>query len=99
MVTSTAANQEAHFFSNGDISFSKFYWRKVFNGTTVRDAWIFASRAMRFAAESQEGQLDDNGDGIANTKEDGDLARLQTHGSGILLAGDEPLIGSINQPC
>jgi len=96
IVTSSAANQPAHFFSEGDISFSGFYWRKIFNGGSVRDAWLFATRAMRFAADVQEAQLDDDGDGIANSKTDGKLARLQRHGAGILLAGDEPLINTIS---
>jgi len=97
VVTGSGAEQPAHFFNGGDISYSHFYWRKVFNGSTVRDAHLFATRAMRFAAESQEAQLEDNGDGIPNTKQDGELARHELHGSGILLAGDEPLIGSITQ--
>ncbi len=96
VVTSTGPDQGAHFFSNGDISFSKFYWRKIFNGATVRDAYLFAVRAMRFAAGFQDAQLDDDGDGVANTKQDGRLARTYRHGTGILLAGDEPLIGRIS---
>lgn len=96
IVTSTGAAQQAHFLNQGDISFSHSYWRKVFNGATVRDAYRYAKSAMRFSVGSQEAQLDDNGDQIANTKQDGLVARLQTHGTGILLAGDEPLIGSVS---
>ena len=40
--------------------------------------------------------MDDNGDQIPNTKQDGFLAKRQNHGSGILLAGDEPLIGTVS---
>lgn len=95
IVTSTENKQNANFFANGDISFSKFYWRQVFNGATVRDAYLFAKRAMRFADGLQEAQLDDDGDGLGDTKADGQLARFHRHGNGILLAGDEPLVSGL----
>ena len=96
IIASTGATQQAHFLNQGDISFSHSYWRKVFNGASVREAFLYARSSMRFSAGSQEAQLDDNGDQIPNTKQDGFLAKRQNHGSGILLAGDEPLIGTVS---
>lgn len=95
IVTSTTAEQTAHFLADGNISFSNFYWREVFNGATVRDAKVFAGAAMRYAPVSQNAQLDDNGDGISS-KLDGRRARFHAHGAGILLAGDGPLISEIS---
>ena len=45
--------------------------------------------------EYQNALLDDNGNCIGNEKDDGDLARNYTIGSGIVTGGDIPLIGSI----
>jgi sugar lactone lactonase YvrE len=92
-VSSTTSSQAAHFFVDGSISFSKFFWVLVLNGATVAQAFTHAAQAMTFAGEGQTAQLDDNGDGVYNTKTDGVLARTYMIGSGILLAGDDPLIG------
>ena len=53
---------------------------------------------MSLNAAPQVPQLDDNGDGIYGTKTDGAVARNYTIGSGILLAGDDPMIGGIVPP-
>ena len=95
LVTSTSTQNAANFLAGGDISFSWFFWKQILNGANVRDAWIQAKRAIGFAGSGQSPQLDDNGNGIPNEKEDGVEARTYTIGNGILFAGDEPLIGSI----
>jgi len=41
-------------------------------------------------------RLDDNGNGLGNEKSDGQLASNYTIGVGIMLAGDDPLIGAIS---
>jgi hypothetical protein len=94
VVASTTASETAHFFAGGSISFSKFFWVRVLNGATVAQAFTHAAQAMTFAGEGQAAQLDDNGDGVYNTKTDGMLARNYMIGCGILLAGDDPLVGS-----
>ena len=98
VITSTTDERFANFFVAGEISFSKFFWRKIFNGASLRDSYQFADRAMQFATLSGRALLNDNGNTIANEKTDGRIARSYRLGSGILLAGDEPLIGSINDP-
>lgn len=95
LVASAATGNTANFLAGGDISFSWFFWKQILNGATVRDAWIQAKRAIGFAGSGQSPQLDDNGNGIPNEKEDGLEARSYAIGNGILFAGDEPLIGSI----
>jgi streptogramin lyase len=78
------------------ISFSGYFWRRVLNGASVNDAFTHAAIAMEFAANGQGAELDDNGDGVFDAKNDGLLARRTFIGHGILLAGDAPLIGSIS---
>jgi hypothetical protein len=94
VIASTTGSQGAHFLSNGDISFSKYFWRKVLNGANVRDAFVQARGAMEYCA-GQSGGLDDTGNGVANEKADGNVARYYTLGVGIMLAGDDPVIGSV----
>jgi hypothetical protein len=84
-----------YFLSEGDISFSKYFWNRVMNGTNVEDSFIYAKNAMGVTNSTQVARLDDNGNGISNEKSDGVLARDYTIGVGIILAGDNPLIGSI----
>jgi DNA-binding beta-propeller fold protein YncE len=94
VIASTTASQGAQFLSDGDISFSKYFWTKVLNGANVRDAFVQARGAMEYCA-GQSGELDDTGNGIANEKADGNIARYYTLGVGIMLAGDDPVIGSV----
>ncbi len=81
-----------------DVSFSRYFWGQVLNGSTVRQAFNLARQGMRFSERSQTALLDDNGNGVANEFTDGLFARSYSLGSGVLLAGDEPLVGSITAP-
>ncbi len=96
LISSTANDGPAHFLSEGDISFSKFFWRRVLDGMNVRDAFINAKNAISYC-NGQTAQLDDNSNGIANEKSDGTVALYYTLGVGIMLAGDDPLVGSVSQ--
>jgi hypothetical protein len=66
----------------------------VLNGADVREAFIHAKDAIYYC-EAQNSQLDDNGNGIGNEKPDGRVSKHYTIGVGIILAGDDPLIGSV----
>ncbi len=101
IITSTADNSPAYFALNGDISFSMFFWQQIINGTNIRDAYLHCKWAIEFATQSAPGghiiaQMDDNGNGIANEKTDKLLAFDTRIGTGIMLAGDAPLTGSIS---
>jgi hypothetical protein len=96
LLASTGGTQPACFLSEGDISFSKFFWRWVLNGTNVRDSFLNAKSAISYACSEQTPRIDDNGNGVGNEKLDGQLARNYTIGVGIMLAGDDPVIGSIS---
>lgn len=92
---STGSTQTTRFLSNGDISFSTYFWNRVLNGGTVRSAFKLAQGAMRFSGYGQRATWDDNGNGIADEKEDGQVALQHRIGMGVQLAGDDPVIGSI----
>jgi sugar lactone lactonase YvrE len=96
VITGAGVGEAASFESDGDVSFSNYFWRHVLNGATVEQAFRLSATAIRFSAKGQEAQLDDNGNGIANEKTDGILSRFYRIGSGIQLAADDPLIGSVS---
>ena len=96
VITGAGVGEAASFASDGDVSFSNYFWRHVLNGATVEQAFRLSSTAIRFSAKGQAAQLDDNGNGIANEKADGTIARNYRIGSGIQLAGDDPLIDSVS---
>jgi hypothetical protein len=97
VLASTGPNEPAYFLSNGDISFSAFFWRQVLNGGSVRDGFVHAINAIGYACPGQIPVLDDSGNGIGNESgTDGRLARYTTIGVGIMLAGDDPVIGSVS---
>jgi len=101
VLASAGGNQPACFLLDGAISFSKYFWSQVANGANVRDAFLHAKQAVEFTTARMQGgavvaRLDDNGNGLGNEKSDGQIARNYTIGVGIMLAGDNPLIGSIS---
>lgn len=96
LLASSANNQPAYFLANGHISFSQYFWRRVLNGSKVLDAFLNAKSALTASCRDQVPQIDDNGNGIGNEKSDGRTARNFTIGAGIILAGDDPIIGTIS---
>lgn len=81
-----------------DISFSRYFWGQILNGATVRQAFNVARLGIRYSDRSQVPLLDDNGNGIGNEFTDGIFSRTYALGSGVLLAGDEPLVAAVNAP-
>jgi len=98
LISSASYAQSAYFVSEGDISFSNFFWNRVLNGANVRNAFTWAADAIRFACKGQTPQMDDNGNGVCNEKADGTLSKNYTIGTGIMLAADDPIIGSVSDP-
>ncbi|MFC1495496.1 6-bladed beta-propeller [Thermodesulfobacteriota bacterium] len=94
VIASAKSDQKVNFITDGDLSFSRFFWGRVLNGANVRDSFIYARTAMSYLAD-QTGMLDDNGNGIGNEKTDGLEAREYSIGTGIMLAGDNPIIGEV----
>jgi len=99
LITSTSPGEPAYFLSQGALSFSYPFWSQIFGGTKIYDAYVMAKDVVGVAigaGKSQNPEIDDNGDGIGNGKNDGDLARIKYIGKGFATAGDIPLISTIN---
>jgi sugar lactone lactonase YvrE len=94
LISSSSSDEPAHFLSEGDICFSRFFWANIANGADVYDAFVVAKNAISFFCTGQTPHLDDNGNGIGNEKQDGLLSSYYSIGVGIMLAGDAPVIGS-----
>jgi hypothetical protein len=95
LISSTGSSGSACFLSDGDISFSRYFWIKILNGENVRDAFFHAQDAMSITCQQQFAQLSDDGDGVTNEQGDGTKAFNYTIGAGITLAGNDPLIGEV----
>lgn len=96
VITSSQADENAYFVSQGSISFSTFFWTQVFNGSSLLDAFSIASNAMKEPVSYQIAMLDDNGNGIANESDDGILAKDLFIGNGVQISGDAPIILSVS---
>ncbi|MFK7958592.1 MAG: 6-bladed beta-propeller, partial [Lysobacterales bacterium] len=97
-IYSAGVGREAIFLQGGKISFSRFFWNQVLNGASLRGSFQTARSAVRYRSAQQNPGLDDSGNGIVNEFLDGFRARRFSLGNGILLAGDDPLIGNISLP-
>ncbi len=96
LIASCTATQAAYSLSNGDVSFSQYFWSRVLNGADIYKAFLHAKNSMRLQCDNQVAQLDDDGNGIGNEKTDGIHSRKYALGCGVLLAGDDPIIGSVS---
>lgn len=98
VIASTGAQGPACFAAGGEVAFSRFFWNEVAKGANVRESFLQAKKSIGFACPKQTAGLDDNGNGKANEPLDGALARQVTIGSGIVVAADPPVIGSVSPP-
>jgi len=97
IVMSSTANEEQVYWLEGPFaSFSKYFWSQITSGANLRDAFIYAKKALDFPITAQSPNIDDNHNGIANEKSDGRFARTHWIGVGIVTAGDEPVITQYN---
>ncbi len=95
LVGSADTGETAAFLLGGNLSFSRFFWNQVLNGASLRDAFNLARTAVAFSARGQTPQLDDNGNASPNELFDGAYSQGYSIGSGVLLAGDDPLVDSV----
>ena len=97
-IAGTTGAGPALFEQGGAVSFSRQFWQQVSNGARLRAAFIQGRNAMELTSGfAQRARLDADGDGDSDKF---DLAAVQNFslGPGILLAGDAPLIGKVNDP-
>lgn len=88
LLSATAPGQAAHFLGNGDLSFSRFFWREIVNGRSVWDAFVEAKRGIFAATGVQTPWLNDTA--IDSQASVGSLARFVFLGMGIRLAANDP---------
>ncbi len=98
LIASASGTDVAANALEGVVSFSRFFWSQTLNGATVFDAFRQARSGIRFAADCQNPEIDTDGNNVPNQLFDGLSAGAYRIGSGILLAGDAPLIESTQGP-
>jgi hypothetical protein len=86
IITSTLPGEQAKFLSQGNISFSSFFWTHIFNGLSIEEAYNNASQVVNFSFTNQNPQLSGDaenvyiGNGVGN------------------MIGEAPDIGSVSPP-
>lgn len=94
LIASTDGEQPASFLSGGFLSFSQFFWNNVIDGVNIKDAFVWAAEALKDLGQTPI--LDADNDGIFNERMDERIARNYSIGASIIMAGDEPVIGSVS---
>lgn len=95
IVISSAGDENAIFAHQGDMSFSFQFWSSLLTGANLLSAFTRASNMMgRF----QTPQIDADGDGVANEKEDRDAINALVLGRGYVPASDRPIIAAVSTP-
>jgi len=94
VAASSSLGEESIFVGNGTVSFSFLFWGHMFNGESFYNAFVNAKNSVS-TTYNQTCQLDGNGNGIGNEKEDKDLASQLRIGNETKSAGDVPVIGAV----
>ncbi|MGE0083228.1 MAG: PKD domain-containing protein, partial [Desulfococcaceae bacterium] len=84
--------------SGSDVNtpFSTFFWKNVYSGLSAGMAFSQAADAVKtVSGGAAVPLLDDNGNGIANERTDGQIADDYFIGAGIRLTSDQPLADSL----
>ena len=97
IMAANAPTEFAPWLSNEYFSFSQVFFAHVGQGAQTWDAYVNAKSTFRSWQLAQTPYLDTNDDGESIHKKDGRTLhdRRHTIGRGMLLAGDEPLLGGI----
>ena len=99
IIASADSEEPAIFASGGDISFSQQFWSTFLVSGDLYRSYVAGAGAIAFVVDQgQHAQLEVDGDGEANTKQDRVLAQGFSFGKGIQLASDLPAIGSVSAP-
>ncbi|MDA3787011.1 MAG: hypothetical protein PF503_00710 [Desulfobacula sp.] len=96
LIASASLGENAYFTSLGALSFSHLFWTQIHNGGNINDSFIIAQNAIEFTYANQTPVLDDNGNGVGNENDDGDLSKLVFIGNGVISAGDIPIIQTVS---
>ncbi|MEZ4525786.1 MAG: C13 family peptidase [Desulfobacterales bacterium] len=73
-------------------SFSAFFWKNIYSGMSAGRAFSQAGDAIKtMSGGAALPLMDDNGNGIASERSDGQIANAYYIGAGIRLASDQPV--------
>ncbi len=104
LVASACEDQEASFGHHGSLSFSNYFWNKIFHGESIGDAFRQSSNAIRDitayeggAKSAQTPLLDANGNVICGKEdeEDYDSTRDAYIGNSVFIPGEAPVIEQV----
>lgn len=95
IVMTSAGDENAYFINEGGLSFSFQFWASVFSGGDLYDSYVFGKTMM---LDFQTAEIDSNGNGISQEKEDTTLAQDLIIGRGFIPASDKPFISAISTP-
>jgi len=95
VAASASPDQNAYFLTQGAISFSSYFWTRVFYGSSVGEAFSVAEEALRYVTDYQQPWLDANGNTVANEAEDRDLAQSVFVGCLTAVSGDAPILDGV----
>ena len=95
IVMTSAGDENAYFVNEGGLSFSFQFWSSVFSGGDLYDSYVFGKTMM---LDFQTAEIDSNGNGISQEKEDVTLAQDLIIGRGFIPASDKPFISTISDP-
>ena len=97
IMAANAATEFAPWLLNDYFSFSQVFFANIGQGALTWDAYVNAKSTFRSWQLQQTPYLDTDDDGKSVHKKDGRILHDMNHmiGRGMLLAGDEPLIGSV----
>lgn len=98
LISSTGLDENAHFLSSGTVSFSNHFWIAVFNGTDLYSSFTTSKAAMGDITAYQSPEIDDNGNGIGNESEDGEIARELFLFNRARAIDEAPTVGEISPP-
>ena len=85
VIASTSDKENAHFLNQGSLSFSNFFWTRIFNGHSVKQAFDSAKQAMSDVTAFQNPVLDSN------------ISEEFYIGTGTAVPGDAPVIERISR--
>jgi hypothetical protein len=93
VITSCSGSEESWCEGGGVLSFTQWFFAKVFNGVNLRDSFNWGRVAIRaVTGETQNPTLDDDGSGVSD-RNDGLLAKGTYIGAAFVTGADAPVIG------
>ena len=97
VVASAAADEVAVFQVDGGLSFGYQFFSHLFGGATFYESFVHGKKSIEGTlAGSQSPQMEGNGNGIGNQKDDLSIARGIRVGDENKTANDLPMIGSVS---